>query len=292
MKKIALITSSDYPNLTEDDRPLLQLFSNHSVNASAQVWDDPLVDWEDFDLVILRSCWDYHKKFESFVDWIHYLKTLKIPLMNHPLTVLWNLDKKYLLEIEKQNLPIVPSRVMNKPGYHDLAQAMTDWHSDYIILKPTVSASALNTFKLSLKDLNTHETPSIQTDWIIQPFLKLVETEGEVSMFYYGSEFCHAIRKVPKAGDFRVQSEFGGKYEAYQASAELIDQGLKYLRTCPKIPSFARVDLMPLKHDQWVLGELEVIEPALSFAMYPQSLIRFVEVTIQLLNKPSLSVSH
>jgi hypothetical protein len=37
------------------------------------VWDDPDAAWSAFDVVVVRSCWDYHLWPDAFDGWIEGL---------------------------------------------------------------------------------------------------------------------------------------------------------------------------------------------------------------------------
>jgi hypothetical protein len=98
MHRIALATSSKYPDLTHDDRLLLHPLTERGIDAEPAIWDAPARDWTSFDAVVIRSCWDYHLKYEAFLSWIGSLKEARIPVWNSAALVRWNANKSYLRE--------------------------------------------------------------------------------------------------------------------------------------------------------------------------------------------------
>lgn len=112
--KIAYITyngalkysSANGFNENEDLLPFLQ---NKGLDISAEIWDDPLVDWRKYDVALLKTPWDYHQKFEQFKLWLEKIESLNIRLLNDYKIVRWNMDKHYLSEIAEAGFDIIPS---------------------------------------------------------------------------------------------------------------------------------------------------------------------------------------
>ena len=98
---------------------------------------------------------------------------------------------------------------------------------------------------------------------MIQPFMEAVETEGEVSMLWFGGELSHALRKLPKAGDYRIQSLYGGREVSYETGTELRELATRVLGALPELPLYARVDCLRGNDGEWKLIELELVEPYL-----------------------------
>jgi len=109
--------------------------------------------------------------------------------------------------------------------------------------------------------------------------------EGELSLFFFGGEFSHAIRKVPKPGDFRVQEEHGGEITLLNAESRLIDRGRRTLEALPVLPLYARIDLVSGWGELRVM-EVELIEPALYFRMDPAAPYRFAECFDRWMSQP------
>ena len=65
------------------------------IRAVSAVWDDPAVDWDAFELVVLRSTWDYAERRDEFLAWVGRLPRV----LNEPAVVRWNTDKRYLADL-------------------------------------------------------------------------------------------------------------------------------------------------------------------------------------------------
>ena len=87
----------------------------------------------------------------------------------------------------------------------------------------------------------------------------------------YNRKYTHAVRKIAKKGDFRVQDDHGGKVEKYNANKNEIQFAIKCIENCPEQPLYARVDIVYDNEGQISLGELELIEPELWFRKNPKS---------------------
>ena len=101
--------------------------------------------------------------------------------------------------------------------------------------------------------------------------LTSIPTEGEVSLVYCDGRFSHAVRKIPAAGDFRVQSEFGGSVEHIPASDALIELGIRAIEAAPDPLTYARVDIVKGHDGGWQMIELEAIEPELFLGFAPDA---------------------
>ena len=80
-----------------------------------------------------------------------------------------------------------------------------------------------------------------------------------------GGKFTHGVLKIAKYGDFRVQDDFGGTVQNYEATPEEIDFAERTIQACNPAPSYARVDIIHDNQNQHALIELELIEPELWF---------------------------
>lgn len=156
------------------------------------VWDDPAVDWEAFDLVVVRTAWDYPDARDAFVAWAR-----RVPRLANPAEVIaWNTDKRYLGELAGAGLPVVPTTFV-APGEPFAAPA-----ADEIVVKPTVSAGARSTARYRAADgdaaaAHVARLHAAGRTAMVQPYLDAVDTAGETALLYLGGELSHAIRKGP-----------------------------------------------------------------------------------------------
>ena len=144
-----------------------------------------------------------------------------------------------------------------------------------IVVKPTISGAAKNTYRLKEEEIiqfgPTWEKLIYKEDFIVQEFQNNVITEGEVAMIVIGGKFTHAVLKKAKEGDFRVQDDFGGSIAIYNPSEEMVKLAEKCTRILTPIPSYARVDIIWDNLWELAVSELELIEPELWFRLNPNA---------------------
>ncbi len=256
MKKIALVTYSGAPELSADDRLLLPELRKHGVEALPVAWDSA-ADWTRFDQIVLRSCWDYHLRLAEFREWLSELERLAVPLQNPSSLVRWNLDKRYLRELQEAGEQIPPTVWIDEADERDVGDILETQGWKSAVVKPTVSASA-HSLKRVFKD---DPAMSVCGPAMVQRFLPEVLT-GEWSVIFIAGEFSHAVIKVPTPGDFRVQSQFGGTAILTSPSVALAQSAQRIVNSLRQVPLYARIDGIECD-DGFVLMEVELIEPEL-----------------------------
>lgn len=187
-----------------------------------------------------------------------------VPLINPAGLMRWNSDKRYLLELEAAGVPVVPTRFVGIANQSELEAARAAFDSDELVVKPRISAAAASTSRVG----RDGAAPNL-SDAMIQPFMPSVQEQGELSIFFFGGERAHAVRKVAAPGDFRVQREFGGAYTPAEPEAGELAVAQAALGAAPHAPFYARVDLVPDAAGRPRLIELELIEPDLYLDLAP-----------------------
>jgi glutathione synthase/RimK-type ligase-like ATP-grasp enzyme len=149
-----------------------------------------------------------------------------------------------------------------------LAAARSDFAVEKLLAKPAIGANADDAYVLAGGD-DENAARAVAAlgarDALIQPFLESVLEEGEYSLFYFGGDYSHAIRKRPAAGDFRVQEEHGGDIRPVVPDAATLEAGQACLRALGETLLYARVDLIRLPDGTMAVMEVELIEPSLYF---------------------------
>ncbi|MFA6277338.1 MAG: hypothetical protein WC622_11345 [Pedobacter sp.] len=288
---IALITYQDKgaytsPTAENEDDSLLRFLRSKNLKIEKVIWNDPQIIWEDYDLAILKSPWDYFDLITDFYKWLATLESKNIRLLNPIDIVKWNADKHYLHDIEKAGLKITKSIFINKGQKINLQEYFEKLTTDKLIVKPAVSGGSKNTFKVTAA--NAEET-SIklndllqEEDFILQPFLTQIEETGEWSFLFFGGEFSHALLKKAKAGDFRVQHTFGGTIHPQQPPQHLLATAQQYVDQFAKGCLYARVD-GAVVNNEFLLMELELIEPFLFLATEEKAFENYYEALIKLI---------
>jgi glutathione synthase/RimK-type ligase-like ATP-grasp enzyme len=286
---LAPMYPSAYEQQILDEESILSLaFAAKGIDATRVDWSDPKVDWEAADAAIFRSTWDYFDRFEEFKDWIGPTSK-KIRFINPYETIFWNMDKHYLIDLEKKGVPIVPSRFIEIGSKDSLASlcAKEDWNE--FILKPCVSGTARHTYRFNRSGIAEHEAilkQLIQKEgMMLQEFHTSIMERGEVSHMVMGGKYSHSILKTVKTGEFRVQDDFGGTVKSYEANEEEIAFAEKSIKTCDPIPLYGRVDVMWGKQGELMLTELELVEPELWFRIHPGAADLLAEAVRSFLNK-------
>ena len=123
---------------------------------------------------------------------------------------------------------------------------------------------------------------------MVQAFAPEVESAGEWSLVFLGGEFSHAVVKTPRAGDFRVQDEWGGSHARVEPPLGLAAQAERLVRRLGGPVLYARVDGY-LRKGVLKVMELELLEPLLFLAADPGAPARFAEAVRQALVGPGPS---
>jgi len=249
----------------EEDFQLSKFLETKGLIVKRAVWNDLQIDWKQFDVVILKSPWDYHDNFDSFILWLSDLDSAGIKVLNPLKTVLWNSDKHYLKQIADDGLPVITSVFLEKGIVPDLAALLDRSRCEKMIIKPCVSASAKNTMLLTFDNVSSvqHAMNGLLANesFLVQPFMEEI-LQGELSFMFFNGNFSHSTLKVPKTGDFRVQSEYGGTVQKLNTDIAHLQAAGKYVEKYGNGTLYARVDGI-ISNGTFVLMELELIEPYL-----------------------------
>jgi len=268
MTKIAFATFSGSPQLTSSDALVAKAFPAN-VHCFAIPWD-ATTNLQGFDAIVIRSTWNYHLKEAQFRSWLNHLQESNIPVFNSAETILWNMNKSYLLDL---NTRIVPSVIAMRHEYRKVKAFLQSHNSEKAVVKPLVSASAHKTVLLNSISETSFEEAAGATEVLVQPFFAEI-TGGEWSLMFFNGIYSHAVLKLPKTGDFRVQNDFGGVAEVHTPPNEAMQAATTLLTKLSPLPLYARVDGL-MKDDKFYLMELELIEPELFVTQVPESAARF-----------------
>ncbi|MEE3098013.1 MAG: hypothetical protein VX312_05105 [Bacteroidota bacterium] len=269
-----LKTNTYISNVLREDELVINALKEKNLSVVKKDWNDSIFDWETTRSILFRSTWDYFDKFELFKKWFNKTKN-KCLMINSTETIEWNIDKHYLLDLQEHQIPIPNSEFIKRGSSIDLLLLMQKKNWNEIVVKPTISGAAKNTYRLKEEEIiqfgPTWEKLIYKEDFIVQEFQNNVITEGEVAMIVIGGKFTHAVLKKAKEGDFRVQDDFGGSIAKYNPSEEMVKLAEKCTRILTPIPSYARVDIIWDNLRELAVSELELIEPELWFRLNPNA---------------------
>ncbi|KYQ90549.1 hypothetical protein DLAC_09174 [Tieghemostelium lacteum] len=251
---IGFVTSGGFPTLSEDDQILINLASLKKIRFQFLVWDDESVDWssEKFDVLIIRSLWDYVLKVDKFKKWIDYIQSLGIRVLNDLGAIRWNIDKNYLDEFQNinnylynnsskskkqtssstcssssslSNIKIIPTIFIRPNEKKSLLKSIEEGkksgrfsgNQKEFVFKPCIGAGGYGTTKFHLDSHEEYKDSYMEllekSDVLLQPFISTIHDQGETSFIFFNGKFSHSIIKRPSKNDFRVQEGYGGTVE-------------------------------------------------------------------------------
>ena len=274
MRRIALVTYKEQPALNESDRLLVEPLARRGFSVAAIPWDQEDTAWSSFCAVVLRSCWDYHKKPDAFRQWVHMLDAQGVALWNPPASILWNMDKAYLRLLAVEGVPAISTLWPDSGDGESLAALLRRQGWDRAVIKPRIGANGHDILVVSEREAHLYEeryqallrSPGV----LVQQFRPEI-SQGEWSFIFVHQRFSHAVLKQPRPGNIFVQRAHGGSWSIRAPAQQLIDQAAHVLRQVQRlIPPhppllYARVDGLNLD-GTFVLMELELIEPNLFFS--------------------------
>jgi hypothetical protein len=226
-------------------------------------WADP-GDLSGFDLILPLLAWGYQRDCPAWFALLDRLESL--PVTNPARVLRWNSDKAYLLDLDSEGVAIVPTAIRESLNDTALDFAREIFGTGRLVVKPPISGGADGTYLIGPSDPLPAEVTGKRM--LIQPYLPAIAAEGELSLFYFGGHYSHAISKHPADGDFRVQEQFGGKErpldapEDARALAETVLSATQKLMDCGPL-TYARIDMLRDEDGAVRLMELELIEPSL-----------------------------
>jgi glutathione synthase/RimK-type ligase-like ATP-grasp enzyme len=274
---VAVVSSAGLADLNEDDRLLVDALRRRGARAEALPWREGGVDWGRVETAVLRSTWDYSERLDSFLQWVDDIAA-HTRVLNPPDVVRWNTDKRYLAELERKGAGVVPTRWLSAGADARLEDVLGDAGWGQAVIKPAVSATARDTYRVDAGDLEWHAAEFARLlstrDMMVQPFLERVASDGEFSLVYIDGEYSHAVAKRPRPGDFRVQEHHGGSLARIEPGARERGAADEILSMCSGELSYARVDLIPDGGGAPLLIELELVEPELFLRCEPASVER------------------
>lgn len=304
-KRIGFVTCKDLssyfpsqknPLFTHDDQAAVDYLEERELDIIPIIWGTPSIEIEKLNLkaLIVRSPWDYMDNESNqigFKKWLEDLPPMNVE--NNISLMLWNMDKRYLLDFKEQGVDIVETAFLDRNEGLDLAKIFRE-KGPYVI-KPTISAAAKDTYRVlnleqaeSLKK-GTHKDLKIPfesirsgRDFLLQPYIQEITVEGEWSLIFLNGEYTHSVLKIPEEGGWYVQDEKGGSVHCLKAPEKVqekatiafnkIQKAFKdshfFLKgeekTLKHHPLYARIDIIKTKQG-FKVSEVEMVEPELFF---------------------------
>jgi len=297
-KRVAVLRCAELPSfvtwdipdidaLFSDDKLLIEEFGRKGVHASPVVWRDPAIDWGEFNLALIRSTWDYIDQREDFLAALEHIHESQCTLLNPVDAVRWNSDKKYLFDLASWGIPTVPTYAASHDTTH-LMDTVAQERWSGAILKPRVGAGGAQVERIAphglFQCLQRLSGQNKTDEFLVQPLVESVMTEGEWSFIYVNGELSHTLLKRPAAGDYRAHGIYGGTVEPAQPRPDDRSAVDAIQKSLPFDLLYARLDLVRVGSQLSVL-ELELIEPMLYLGTSPSAASRFVAAAIERMNQ-------
>ena len=297
---IALVTAREALSLDEDLPLLAAAVRETGAQASTPIWDDARVDWQRFDLAVLRSTWDYCERIDEFLDWAERCAT-QTRLLNAPQLMRWNVDKHYLVDLARKGVPVVPSRYVEPKD--DPARALGEFldvdpptlHAGHIdrfdqfVVKPSIGAGSRDAARYRRADreaalAHVARLNGAGRSILLQPYLERVDEVGETAMVFFAGEWSHSVRKGPllKLDAGLIAGLFAPEEITRRMpdTAEAAVAAAAHAAIPGPIPPYARIDLIRSNQGEPLVLELELCEPSLFFAHSPTAAPRFARLLI------------
>jgi Prokaryotic glutathione synthetase, ATP-grasp domain len=276
--RVALVTCEEFAHLYADDLLLVSALEAIGISAVPAVWNRADIDWTAFDALVMRSPWDYFQRVAEFRGWLDARIASGVLMCNSGEILDWNFDKSYLQDLAGKGVDIVPTICVARQDKADIVALAGARGWDEIVVKPTIGGGAYRTYRFRLEEYARYAGDIAQTlqdrGVLVQPFLPEILTGGELSLLFFDGVYSHAVCKRPKAGDYRVQFQFGGSNENLQVDPALVAQARVCIGHAPTLPVYARVDGV-VKDGTFLLMELEVFEPLMFLSRDPEAPGRF-----------------
>jgi len=298
--RLALVTT-DVPELLEhefDLEPLLAEFARREVPAEAVVWHDAAVDWSAFDLIVMRSPWDYSARTAEFLAWLDALPTDRV--LNPPALIRWNFDKRYLLDLETHGVSIVPTIV---------AATLTEVRTaaekigGRVVIKPNIGAGSWGAHITSADDpkLDGYAAELLGAGKLVlvEPEIPEITAGGERGLLFFDGEYSHTIAKG------RILADDGGyhgdEYTEDITSTTPTDAEIEMAASCSRAiaaiaqergfasdaattPLYARYDIVTGADGPMII-EAELFEPSYYVDTAPGSVERVVDAVVARLER-------
>jgi glutathione synthase/RimK-type ligase-like ATP-grasp enzyme len=260
---VAIATCAEVAGVEQDDLNVIEALRKRRVEVVHAARDDPSVDWPSFALVVIRSTWDYPERRSEFLAWANRLRRVL-----NPLTILrWNTDKRYLDDLAKVGIPVIPTRFLEPEDVFEPPLSP-------FVVKPAVSCAARYTARYHAEDKakardHVRRFQASGRTVMVQPYFSAIEAKGEIAVLFIGGAYSHsicrdAVLKHPGLLEEGVViSDNVRAYEPKPNELALAEWVLSHIPGGSSELLYARVDLIPGLNGEPMVLEVELTEPSL-----------------------------
>lgn len=263
------IAPGDVPPAEVDDLALLRAAcAERNIAFDVVYWDDLELPSRGYEFAVVRTCWDYHERPEQFISCLEAHERNGLRVFNAPSIVRWNARKTYLRDLGDAAIETVWA---DRVDATVVEQAFETLGADQLVVKPQVGGGSIETVRLSRgawREADLKNGP--RGAGMIQAYLPSIETEGERSLFWFGGELSHAIRKVPLAGDWLANIPGKTTFVSDVPPREALGVAEAARSRVPGELLYVRIDLVLGNDGAWRVIEIEAIEPYFFLAFAPE----------------------
>jgi glutathione synthase/RimK-type ligase-like ATP-grasp enzyme len=290
LTRVALVSAESARHLDEDLPPLVRALAAIGAEPSVEVWDDPAVDWAAFDLVVVRSTWDYVPRRDALLAWSEAVAAVTV-LANPPDVLRWSTDKRYLAELSSAGVPCVATAFF-EPG--DDVELYHVGDDDELVVKPAIGAGSVDAerFPPERRAAALDHVSRLLGEGrtaMVQPYLPAVDHDGETALVFFAGELNHAVRKgsiLRPDGTVFVEGLYAEEEitlrRPTEAEVALARAALDAVPGCEAGPLlYARVDVVLDGARRPVVLELELAEPSVFLTFAEGSAERFAAAILR-----------
>jgi glutathione synthase/RimK-type ligase-like ATP-grasp enzyme len=290
MKSIGFVTCDSLPSMDKDNQILFKELIQKFNNLKIVTWNDANIEWENFEILIIRSLYDYLEHYKEFQQWLIEIKKKNIKIFNPVEILSWNAHKKYLIDLESSGVEIIPSLYFNQgTEMKKIVEELSSKSWDKYVFKPCIGNGSKGVFLVQTKlgewneeELKLIRELSTNDDFLCQEFQSSIH-DGEISLIYFQGNYSHGVMRKPeknefRQNDFQVVTKYDDNEKLIQLGKETIEKLLKIHQQFTQDEIlYSRIDLIKKNNslDEYFVSEVELFEPVLYFNFDEKSTERF-----------------
>jgi glutathione synthase/RimK-type ligase-like ATP-grasp enzyme len=280
MPKVVIVTCRDYPELLTSDGAFRDALKARGAEVIARPWQAPAF-WSDMttgDIVVMRAAWDYPEQPALFEAWLSDAEASTATVLNPPVLMRWNTDKRYVLELARHDVCVPKTELL--PGGSDPSSAFDRLDVDHAVIKPCRGSSGRGVQRVNRAGAQLYLADHAADRLFLLQELVPEIIHGELSFVFIAGRFSHIVRKIPALGEFRVNSAYGpASVTRVDVEQVLVDQAAGVLSALPQPPLYARIDGVE-REGSMIWLEAEVTEPTLYMNLHPPAAERLADAVL------------
>ncbi len=286
---IALVSGAEAREFDTDLPYLSRALGDRGIITEVVDWDNASIDWSRYSMAIVRSPWDYHRRYPEFLAWLEAVSAVTT-LQNSAEIIRWNTNKEYLDELVDAQIGIVPTTFVRSA--QDLVTITNEGMLERdIVVKPTISAGSNNTERHEESPVKAAAHLGFLLDAgfiaMVQPYQRFIDERGETGMVYFNGQLSHSFRKgaILATGENIKNGLFTEEeITARTASGPERELGEAVMAFVKKkwgeYPLYARVDVVRGSAGVPVVMELELAEPSFFLQVDHEAPSRFASAVL------------